>query len=69
MQSLEKLFGKRLKYLRKEAKLTQSQLAEASDLSEREIRHLERGDRWPQPETLQALMRGLNVPLKDFFDF
>ncbi len=69
VHSLEKLFANRLKQLREEHGWTQAYLAELSGLSDREIRHLEKGDRWPKADTLDRLSRAFQLHPKDFLDF
>lgn len=69
MHPLEKLFADHLKQLRADQGWTQAHLAELSGLSDREIRHLEKGDRWPKAETLDKLARAFQMHPKDFLDF
>lgn len=61
--------GKRIKQIRKAAKLTQARLAEKTRLSVEYISRLERGISQPSFKTLEALSKSLNVNVKDFFDF
>lgn len=64
-----KQLGKRIKQIRKVAKLTQERLAEKTGLSVEYISRLERGMSQPSFKTLEALAKSLNVNAKDFFDF
>jgi DNA-binding XRE family transcriptional regulator len=60
-------FASRLKKLREQAKLTQEQLAELSNLDVGTIRQLEQGMRTnPQWQTVCALARGLNTDVVVF---
>lgn len=69
MHPLEKLFADHLKQLRVERDWTQAKLAEECGFSDREVRHLEKGDRWPKAETLDKLARGFHLHPRDFLDF
>jgi transcriptional regulator with XRE-family HTH domain len=53
--------GKRVRALRKEAKLTQEELAARSGLSTNYVGEVERGQRNPGITALVALARGLEV--------
>lgn len=64
-----KQLGKRIKQIRKAAKLTQERLAEKTGLSVEYISRLERGMSQPSFKTFEALAKALNVNAKDFFDF
>lgn len=56
-----KTFHERLFQLRKEANLTQSQLAEALNTSQRRISYIEKGRIEPDLETLVAIARYFGV--------
>lgn len=58
---IHEAFGKKLKQLRKENKLTQKVLAENSDLSIDYIHDLEHGLKNPSLKVLEALARALNL--------
>ncbi len=66
---LGKQLGKRIKQIRKAAKLTQEMLAEKTGLSVEYISRLERGMSQPSFKTFEALAKALSVNPKDFFDF
>ena len=53
--------GKRLRALRKEADLTQEELAERAKLSANYVGQIERGEKNPGALALFALARGLQV--------
>lgn len=59
-----RLLGERLKRLRNQKGLSQEELAARSKVSRVTIARLEAGEQDPQYETLQALSRGLGVPLE-----
>ena len=63
-----KPFGKRLKELRKERKLTQAILAEKLDLSPNFIGMVERGERNIALDKIIKLSKALNISLAQFFE-
>lgn len=64
-----KQVGSRVSVLRKNAKLTQTDLAEAASLSKDFISRLERGITGVSVENLAAIAQKLGVPLKEVFNF
>ena len=66
---LGEIFPRHLKQLRKDKGLTQAKLGEAVGVDARSIRRWERGDRWPEPENIQALAKALGVRVRDLFIF
>ena len=62
-------FGKRVKNLRRLKNLTQAQLAEKLNLSVNYVSQIETGIAPPSFKTLLLLAQGLDVELKDLFDF
>jgi len=68
MPTLRKLFGQRLRYLRRQHNLTQEQLAELTGLSVDFISLVERGINAPSFEKIELLSQTLCVPVKAFFD-
>lgn len=62
-------FGKRVRLLRKERNLTMEKLAELSGIDYRQLSYVELGDVNPTISTAFAIANGLDVPLKDLFDF
>lgn len=64
-----KAFGKKIKHLRKQQGITQDQLAYESELSRSEIARVEAGTRGASFETMLALSKGFNIPLKELLDF
>jgi transcriptional regulator with XRE-family HTH domain len=69
VSTLRRQFGRRLRQLRKERRLTQERLAELANLSKDQISFLERGKSGTTLDTLGILAEALNVPLKDLVDF
>lgn len=61
--------GRRIQALRKDAKKTQADLAEATGLSDNYIALLECGKRSPSIETLERIARALNVNVSHLFHF
>lgn len=69
MGKLKKKFGKRLQNLRREAGITQEQLADKTGLTVESISNMERGLYGPKFENLEKIAATLRVPVKDLFDF
>lgn len=59
--------GKRIAELRKEAGLTQEQLAIKTNLDRTFIGYLEKGNRSPSVETSNKIARALGVKIGDIF--
>jgi transcriptional regulator with XRE-family HTH domain len=64
-----KLFGKRLKALRKARKLSQAQLAEKIGVGTKFLGDLETARRSPSFETIVSIAKELEVPAYDLFYF
>jgi len=64
-----RLFGKRLRQVRKAARLTQEGLAEAARLNPKYIGQLERAEKRPSFEATISLAKALQVSPSMFFDF
>lgn len=56
-------FGKNLRQIRKSLKLTQMELANLMNVSQRSISHYEHGDTEPELITLCRLATALDVPI------
>ncbi len=69
MADLAKQVGARIKRVRREAKLTQAELAEKIGVGTTFISRIERGATQPPLKTLAALAGALNVSAVDLFDF
>ena len=69
MQSTIKLFGKRIKEIRKKKKYTQEKLAEILGLDNQTISRIETGHYFTSYENLEKMATLLDVNIKDFFDF
>ena len=69
MQSTIKLFGRRVKELRKRYGITQEKLAEALNLDNQTISRIETGYFFTSYENLEKMATALNTNIKDFFDF
>ena len=69
MPDTKKLIGERIKVLRKQAGLTQEQLAELVGLDARHLSRLEVGRHFPSLDSLERIAGALNVPLVEFFQF
>ena len=64
-----KLFGKRVRTLRKAAKITQEEAAEAAHLNSKYLGEIERGEKRPSFEAIIAVAKALDVPPESFFQF
>lgn len=62
-------FGRNLKKLRKEAKLTQEDLANDCNISLSQIGRIERGEINTTISTLYVLAQALNLEVAELFDF
>ena len=67
-KALKKL-AKRITELKDREGISSEKLAFLSDLSKSEVRYIERGERDPKVSTLEKIANGLEVPLKELFDF
>ncbi len=66
-QKLLQTFGKRVAQVRKEAGLTQQQLAESINMSVVAIAYIETGKRWGRLGTIDKIARSLKVDISDLF--
>lgn len=69
MSGLQKQFGARVKELRKKKGYTQEHLAEILGIGVRSLGKIETGNSFPSTETLENLIRALNVSTVEIFDF
>lgn len=65
--SLKQNFGKRLKEIRKQKKITQFQLAELANIDEKHVSNIERGGNFPRVELLEKFAEILGVEVQEFF--
>ncbi|OFV95681.1 MAG: hypothetical protein A3H28_15485 [Acidobacteria bacterium RIFCSPLOWO2_02_FULL_61_28] len=63
------LFGKRVRTIRRAAKITQEDAAEKAHLNPKYLGEIERGEKRPSFEAILALARALNVSPAAFFQF
>lgn len=64
---LKRRIAIKLKAVRKSRQLTQNELAERAGRSVDAISNIERGKGLPSVETLEAVAKGLNIPIADLF--
>ena len=69
MKSLKEKLGIRIQQIRKSKRLTQEKLAEAIGLDTPNLSNIERGKRFVSAETLEKIIKALNIEEKDLFDF
>lgn len=61
-----KIDNKKLRKVRKEMRLTQEQLAEKADLSDRHLRSLESGESVPSAVLLYSISKALDKNMEEF---
>jgi transcriptional regulator with XRE-family HTH domain len=66
-QDVRTLLGRRVQFYRKQRQFSQAVLAEKADISITFLSKIERGIRYPTPETLSGIANGLEVELCDLF--
>ena len=69
MANLKTQFGRRLKFLRKQASLTQEQLADKTGLTIESISNIERGLFGPKFDNLEKIAAVIEVEVKELFIF
>lgn len=69
MASLAKLVGERIRQVRKAQKLSQEDLGELAQLQSSYIGGVERGERNVSLETLEKIIKALNMSYSEFFKF
>ncbi|MGQ0829003.1 MAG: helix-turn-helix domain-containing protein [Bacteroidota bacterium] len=63
------LFGKQVMRLRKQQKISQKQLAFESNISDTQIRRIEKGEIATGISTIFAIARALDIHVKELFEF
>ena len=69
MDSQPKLFGKRVRSVRRAAKITQEDAAERAQLNAKYLGEIERGEKRPSFEAIMALAKALHISPAAFFQF
>lgn len=69
MSVIKDYFGKKLKILRKNNKLTQEELSEMIGINQRQLTRIETGKSYPSFKTVEAICEKLNIKPHDLFDF
>lgn len=69
MNELTIKVGTRIRTLRKERGYTQEQLAFEANMHPAQIGHIERGVQSPTIDTLEKIIKALNVSINEFFNF
>jgi transcriptional regulator with XRE-family HTH domain len=67
LESIRAILSKNLLELRHERGLSQSDLAEKAGFQMQSYNRWENGKSWPEPSTIEALARALNVPESRLF--
>lgn len=68
-QQLKKLFGKRVREIRKNSHLTQEKLSEIIEMDPQHFCKMENGTHFPSSKNLVKIAQALNVSVYDLFDF
>lgn len=69
MPTLKEKLGKRIQEIRKSKNITQEKLAEMIGIDTPNLSNIERGKRFVSSDTLEKIIKSLNVKEKDLFDF
>ena len=64
---IKKVFGEKVKRIRKKKNLTQEQLAELIDISPRNLSKIEVGECFVKAETLEKILKALDISTEDLF--
>lgn len=67
MDSVQDIFGKKIKSIRRARDITQEKLADLSGLSLQYIGEIERGRRNPSLTSIEQLSRALDLPMSELF--
>ncbi|MCL2186867.1 MAG: helix-turn-helix domain-containing protein [Treponema sp.] len=65
--NIKGIFGKNLKYYRKENKLSQEKLSEKVDITVKHLSEIERGIVFASASLMEKLAENLNIPIFAFF--
>ena len=66
---LKTLLGLKIKHYRKQLALTQEELGEKIERTQRKVSLIELGSSFPNPEALINIAKVFNCSIKDLFDF
>lgn len=69
MSSLKTKLGVRIQEIRKSKNMTQEKLAEAIGLNVPNLSNIERGKKFVSAETLEKIIKALNINESELFDF
>lgn len=65
--NIKKELGQKIKSLRKKRGLTQERLSEIINISARNLVNIESGVNFPKAETLEKILKSLNVTTEELF--
>lgn len=66
-QELRAILGNNLRQYRSHRKWSQADLAEQADISVTFLSDIERGNKWPYPDTLSNLAKALDIAVHELF--
>lgn len=67
MDTVQDIFGKKIKSIRRSRDITQEKLADLSGLSLQYIGEIERGRRNPSLTSIEQLSKALDIPMAELF--
>ena len=66
---MKKMFGKRLRELRRQKNITQEQMAEKIDIKPENYSRIENGLSFPKPENIVKISKALDIEIAELFQF
>lgn len=66
--NIKRELGEKIRRMRKNRGLTQEELAEMIDISSRNLSNIEVGANFPKSETLEKILKALNISTQDLFE-
>ena len=69
MTNVRKVFGERLRELRKREGFSQEELSSKAGLDRTYVGKIERGEKSPSLETIERLANSLDLDMRDLFNF
>ena len=66
---VKKLFGQRIKEIRKAKNLSQEELSERAEIAQNSLSNIETGNHFVTAETIEKLVEALDIEPFEFFNF
>lgn len=64
---IREILAKNIKFFRENRRWSQADLASFSDISIPFLSEIERGNKWPYPDTLAKIVKALDIKIYDLF--